>query len=89
MQAYIVDEVEESVHHYPGSSEVTKVVNVHVTDAPTKADALREAHWRASQDGFGGTPINGPFVIGVQGPDDGFDPQTWLVSERVTYIEER
>lgn len=87
VNAYIVDEVIKSDSSSPsgGTSYIDKDVNVHVSDAPDRETAVREAQWRTWRDADGEIE-GGPTLVGVQGPDDGLDPNTWLVTHNIRTI---
>lgn len=85
MNGYVADEVEEHRSQHAGYDEIRAVINVYVTGTPDRESAVAEGHWVASRNADGEV-IEGPSLVGVQGPDDGLDPDTWLVSHRVTTI---
>jgi len=84
MNAYVVDEVEQSRQERPGSSLVRRTVNVQVTDAPDAEAAIKEAYWVTWRDADGELD-NGPTLVGIQGPPD-LDPGTYLVSHDLTTL---
>lgn len=86
VHGYIVDEAEVSESHYPGSSRVSKVVNVQVTtsETSTKKDAIAEAYWIAK--GAAEGDLDTLAFVGCQDEADGLDAGTYLVSHRIEYV---
>ena len=82
ISAYVCDEVEEARTERPGSSWVQTIVNVHVTGTPLREEAVAEAWWLTSREADGAVEY-GPYLVEVQGPGDGLDPDMWLVSHRM------
>lgn len=85
--AYIVDEVINSESYSPsgGTSYIDKDVNVLVSDEFDRAKAVADANWETYRQSDGEIEA-GPTLVSVQGPEDGLDPGTWLITHNIRTV---